>query len=160
MPTNQKAMTLHHSKTMKFIHCLLRGLVVVGPIASSFVIPSSKIRRCTRPRHDVLRAPPPSSIIGIISSPSHERTRDASLHMMKLPTSVLANRAVLHADPSFVLSSILLLSTFGITLERKTLIGKALSAPLATMALALTVANLGIVPFSSPVCKSHRMILL
>jgi len=61
----------------------------------------------------------------------------------------------MHGDPSFVLSAILLLSTFGITLERKTVIGKALSAPLATMALALTVANLGVVPFTSPVCKSR-----
>jgi uncharacterized membrane protein len=45
----------------------------------------------------------------------------------------------------------LLLSTFGITLERRTTVGKALSAPLATMALALLVANLGFIPFSSPV---------
>ena len=33
----------------------------------------------------------------------------------------------LHADPTFVLSAILLLSTFGISLERRTTIGKALS---------------------------------
>lgn len=60
-------------------------------------------------------------------------------------------RVALHADPSFVLSSILLLSTFGVSLERRTTLGKALSAPLATMALALIVANLGLVPFSSPI---------
>lgn len=73
--------------------------------------------------------------------------------MMNLPSSLLPNRAALHGDPSFVLSAILLLSTFGISLERRTVIGKALSAPLATMALALSVANLGFVPFTSPVCK-------
>ena len=27
-------------------------------------------------------------------------------------------------------------------------------APLATMALALIIANLGLIPFSSPICKS------
>ena len=36
-------------------------------------------------------------------------------------------------------------------MERRTTLGKALSAPLATMALALIVANAGILPFSSPV---------
>jgi len=89
--------------------------------------------------------------------PLHKHTlmnptrRDSSLSMMNLPSSLLANRAALHGDPSFVLSAILLLSTFGISLERRTVIGKALSAPLATMALALSVANLGFVPFTSPV---------
>merc|ERR1740136_408054 len=58
---------------------------------------------------------------------------------------------LLHSDPVFVLSAVLLLSTFGITLERRTTIGKALSAPLATMALALIVANFGIIPISSPI---------
>lgn len=57
----------------------------------------------------------------------------------------------MHGDPTFVLTAILWLSTFGISLEKKTTIGKALSAPLATMALALTVANLGIIPFESPI---------
>lgn len=57
----------------------------------------------------------------------------------------------LHGDPSFVLTSALIVSVFGIVLERRSIIGKALSAPLATMALALIVANLGIVPFASPV---------
>ena len=59
----------------------------------------------------------------------------------------------LHADSRFVLTAIFWLSTFGITLERRTVIGKALSAPLATMALALIFANVGVLPFSSPVCK-------
>jgi len=45
----------------------------------------------------------------------------------------------------------MLLSTFGLSLERRTKLGKALSAPLATMAMALVVANIGIIPFSSPV---------
>uniref|UniRef100_A0A6U6CH16 DUF819 domain-containing protein n=1 Tax=Odontella aurita TaxID=265563 RepID=A0A6U6CH16_9STRA len=68
-----------------------------------------------------------------------------------LATHITSARAALHVDPSFVLSSILLLSVFGISLERRTTLGKALSAPLATMALALIVANFGLVPFSSPI---------
>ena len=39
----------------------------------------------------------------------------------------------------------------GIVTERRTQLGKALSANIVTMALALLVANIGIVPFSSPV---------
>lgn len=60
-------------------------------------------------------------------------------------------QAVLHSDPSFCLTGILLLSAFGISLERRTVIGKALSAPLATMALALIIANIGVMPFGSPI---------
>ncbi|KAG7354584.1 DUF819 domain containing protein [Nitzschia inconspicua] len=57
----------------------------------------------------------------------------------------------LHTNPSYVLTAILWLSSFGTSLERRTVIGKALSAPLATMALALIVANVGIIPFQSPI---------
>lgn len=102
-----------------------------------------------------------------------------------LVSTVLGARNVMHRDPTFVLACVLLLSTFGIALERRTVVGKALSvsynkfsivlvvsmwsgslklipgcmilfihqAPLATMALALAVANLGLMPFTSPVCK-------
>lgn len=59
----------------------------------------------------------------------------------------------LHSNPSYVLSAVLWLSTFGVSLERRTLIGKALSAPLTTMALALAAANIGMIPFQSPICK-------
>ena len=37
------------------------------------------------------------------------------------------------------------------SLERRTTIGKALSAPLSTMALAILLSNLGFLPFESPV---------
>jgi len=57
----------------------------------------------------------------------------------------------LHSDKFYVLSAVMLLSSFGLTLERRTKVGKALSAPLATMGLALIIANLGIIPFSSPI---------
>ena len=60
-------------------------------------------------------------------------------------------RAGLHSNTGYVLTVVLWLSTFGASLERRTTIGKALSAPLATMALALTAANTGFIPFSSPV---------
>jgi len=60
-------------------------------------------------------------------------------------------KATLHSNVGYVLTLILWLSTVGASLERRTTIGKALSAPLATMALALTAANIGIIPFYSPV---------
>jgi hypothetical protein len=74
------------------------------------------------------------------------------LHANPISTMMTGIQA-LHGDARFVLTGILWLSTFGISLERRTIVGKALSAPLATMALALIVANLGLLPFASPVCK-------
>lgn len=71
--------------------------------------------------------------------------------MTGIATALVRTQQTLQADPSFVLTSVLLLSVFGVTLERRTMVGKALSAPLATMALALTVANLGVIPFVSPI---------
>jgi hypothetical protein len=71
---------------------------------------------------------------------------------MAATTTLASTLQVLHADGRFVLTGIFWLSAFGISLERRTVLGKALSAPLATMGLALLVANLGILPFSSPVC--------
>lgn len=77
-----------------------------------------------------------------------------SLHQISGPVELVRQ---LHSNRSYVMSLVLWLSTAGISLERRTMIGKALSAPLATMALALTAANLGIMPFKSPICKLHRM---
>jgi uncharacterized membrane protein len=69
-------------------------------------------------------------------------------------------QAVLHNDHSFCLTGILLLSAFGISLERRTVIGKALSAPLATMALALIIANIGVMPFGSPIYSAINRYLV
>jgi hypothetical protein len=74
------------------------------------------------------------------------------LHANPIST-IMTGIQALHGDSRFVLTGILWLSAFGISLERRTVVGKALSAPLATMALALAVANLGLLPFASPVCK-------
>jgi len=81
--------------------------------------------------------------------PSRQDRSSTSLHL-SLP-NIAALQSTLHADPSFCLTGILLLSTFGISLERRTVVGKALSAPLATMALALIIANIGVLPFASPI---------
>ena len=62
----------------------------------------------------------------------------------------------LHADNSFVLSAILIVSACGIALEQETTIGKALSAPLVTMLISLCLANIGTIPFNSPVCKCKK----
>ena len=68
--------------------------------------------------------------------------------------------STLHGDPSYCLTGIILLSTAGITLEKRTTLGKALSAPLATMALALIVANVGMLPFESPLYKTINSFLV
>jgi Protein of unknown function (DUF819) len=76
--------------------------------------------------------------------PQHSRPSFSSTSLCLFPPS-------LRGDPSWCLSSILLLSVFGLSLERRTTIGKALSAPLSTMALAILLSNLGFLPFESPV---------
>ena len=76
-----------------------------------------------------------------------------STSLSALPTAaaIAGLKTTLHSNFGFVLTLVLWLSTFGTSLERRTTVGKALSAPLATMALALTAANVGIIPFYSPV---------
>lgn len=131
-------------KSMRCCYLAATTLVALCPVASSFVAPS----RIERPR------PPSINFDGriITKPPTSHQTRQSKTSLSMI--SALTSRATaLHGNISFVLSAILLISTAGIQLEKNTLIGKALSAPLATMALSLTVANLGVVPFSSPVCK-------
>lgn len=60
----------------------------------------------------------------------------------------------LHRDNSYCLCFLFILANMGISLERHTTIGKALSAPLTTMAIALVFANVGILPFTSPVYQA------
>ena len=74
----------------------------------------------------------------------------SSLNQYPSPASFMAT---MHDNGSFVLSVVLWLSATGVSLERRTTVGKALSAPLATMALALGAANVGVLPFKSPICK-------
>ncbi len=59
--------------------------------------------------------------------------------------------SALHQDPSYCLTAVLLVSSLGLAIEQRTMMGKALSAPLVTMAVALILANVGILPFTSPV---------
>ena len=65
-------------------------------------------------------------------------------------TSTLAASA-LHGDNTFILTTLLIVSASGIALEQKTTFGKALSAPLVTMLISLILANIGMIPFKSPV---------
>ena len=63
--------------------------------------------------------------------------------------------ASLHGSQSFVTTVLLAASSLGMALERKTQWGKALSANLVTMLASLVLANVGVIPFSSPVCESR-----
>jgi hypothetical protein len=88
-----------------------------------------------------------------------KRYQTKPLQLKAIPAQVASVVKAMHGDSTYVLTAILWLSSFGISLEKRTTIGKALSAPLATMALALTIANLGIIPFSSPICTFLWMLL-
>lgn len=81
------------------------------------------------------------------------RRRTQSLSKSFITQLNMINLSTLHHnDPMYCLTMLLLMSTAGIQLERKTYIGKALSAPLVTMAIALILANFGqIIPFTSNV---------
>jgi hypothetical protein len=85
-----------------------------------------------------------------IENSSQSRILGSQLHST---ASIFTGLKSLHSNNNYVLAVILWLSTFGQSLEQRTLIGKALSAPLATMALALIIANVGLLPFQSPICK-------
>jgi uncharacterized membrane protein len=81
--------------------------------------------------------------------PSMPSSSPSCLHFSV--SGIATSIQTIHSNPSYVLTAILWLSSFGTSLERRTIVGKALSAPLATMALALTFANLGVIPFESPI---------
>ena len=61
--------------------------------------------------------------------------------------------ASLHGSHSFVTTVLLAASSLGMAMERRTRWGKALSANLVTMLASLVLANVGVIPFSSPVCE-------
>lgn len=107
-------------------------------INQSQLIPSSLSKPCAHPHR---RHYHPISITKLQSARI----------MSAMVTTTATTLRSFHSNPSYVLTAILWLSSFGTSLERRTLVGKALSAPLATMALALTVANIGLIPFESPV---------
>ena len=83
-------------------------------------------------------------------------SRGNSFHSIDRPasnkssTKLTLSFSTLSSD-KYVLTSILAISSFGIELEQRTKIGKALSAPLASMALALILANVGVIPFESSI---------
>eukprot|EP00956_Cyclotella_meneghiniana_P042343 scaffold248425_cov73-Cyclotella_meneghiniana.AAC.3 len=58
--------------------------------------------------------------------------------------------ASLHTNNNFIMSVLTLLAGAGIAMEKNTQVGKAISANLVTMLLALVLANIGIIPFTSP----------
>ncbi|KAL7553162.1 hypothetical protein ACHAWF_016411 [Thalassiosira exigua] len=142
--------------------CLL--LACASAVAvESFAPPSSstfrfagrdvpRIRR--RPRDE---APPRFARTSRAPLPRASCTRGtrAPFALSALPSGGAAASLLssLHGNESFVLSAVLIVSACGVALEQKTTFGKALSAPLVTMLISLTLANVGVVPFQSPVCE-------
>jgi len=79
------------------------------------------------------------------------RLQSSALGSVGIGAAMMGLKSSLHTNVGFVLTMVLWLSTLGASLERRSQFGKALSAPLVTMALSLTAANVGIIPFHSPV---------
>lgn len=129
---------------MKGIWLIVTSATVLTTSVAGFAVPSAHQRfssySCSESskRHEI-------SFPNRSSSVTHSPTR---LSATISPPMMIKS---LHSDSFYVLSSVLFLSTFGLKLEQKTTLGKALSAPLGTMALALILANLGFMPFSSPI---------
>ena len=94
--------------------------------------------------------PPPSSSRGLLP-----KTPDVSAWLVRKSTKATTTHlytsfSSLHQDTWYCTTWLLLSSYLGIMGEKKTQWGKALSAPLITMALTLILANLHVIPFASP----------
>ena len=107
--------------------------------------PMSSIQKVPPYHHQILRQQPIT------------KQHDRSVMTLKAAGSVTpssistALKSALHGDINFVLTTLLIVSASGIAMEQNTTFGKALSAPLVTMLISLVLANVGIIPFKSPV---------
>ncbi|KAL7490225.1 hypothetical protein ACHAW6_015992 [Cyclotella cf. meneghiniana] len=81
------------------------------------------------------------------------KRRDATVAMLSPAASAGLSKTIasLHTDNSFIFTILTIVSACGIAMEQQTTLGKALSAPLVTMLISLCLANVGFIPFSSPV---------
>jgi uncharacterized membrane protein len=144
-----------------------RGAVVVVQalipvsISTSSRRPSSKMIH-SRHRYNSNNNKSPASSSSVSFSPysnrhimttttTHLQSSYSTAATIATATTFAGLKTILHSNVGYVLTLILWISTFGTSLERRTMIGKALSAPLATMAIALIFANIGIIPFHSPI---------
>lgn len=105
--------------------------------------PMPSVQKVPRSRHQIILKQPIRK--------KHDRSV-MPLKAVATPSSIsAAATSALHGDINFVLTTLLLVSASGIALEQKTTFGKALSAPLVTMLISLVLANVGVIPFKSPV---------
>jgi len=150
-------------------------IIVLGragpPAADAFVLPTTtttSFKQQQQRQHPHVLVLLPAKTSSTSTRSSARRTAvvaAAAAGRSSIATTAAATNMILSSNknsnnPTFCLTAILLLSTFGLSLERRTVLGKALSAPLATMALALIVANLGIVPFQSPIYTAVNQFLV
>eukprot|EP00804_Cyclotella_cryptica_P006315 CCRYP_010158-RB/>CCRYP_010158-RB protein AED:0.21 eAED:0.21 QI:192/1/1/1/0.75/0.4/5/1381/520 len=86
------------------------------------------------------------------------KRKAARVAMISPAASAVMSKTIasLHTDNSFILTILTIVSACGIAMEQQTTLGKALSAPLVTMLISLCLANVGFIPFSSPVCKHNQ----
>ena len=154
--------TLMSSSLNACVHVVVLVLFLLSvctPLVNSFVVlPSPPMRplRAMVGRTKLCRSVSVTSRILVQQQRVAHAQSELSMSMSIASAFINSNKS----NPTFCLTALLLLSTFGLSLERRTVVGKALSAPLATMALALTVANLGLIPFESPVYKAVNQFLV
>ena len=94
-----------------------------------------------------------SDVPSLSLSRGHTSRRRRSIHGGGTALHHSSPLASLHGSHSFVTTVLLAASSLGMAMERRTRWGKALSANLVTMLASLVLANVGVIPFSSPVCE-------
>ena len=124
--------------------CWMYASVSIG---EAFVIP---IQRTEYPVFSVNSAQLLPKTAKIPTTSHHPIVRSTTTLHAALPSSWMASLAAgqkaLHADPSFVLTAVLLLSIFGVSLERRTMVGKALSVSITSPVCARIVSQFSCVP--------------
>ena len=98
--------------------------ILLVPNATAFSIPKNMVNSPVSPKFTSICH---SSNQAQLKKSVSFQFDDTSLGTYGMRSSMSQLRSTLHCDQTFVLSAVLLLSTFGITLERRTKIGKALS---------------------------------
>ena len=113
-------------------------MLVYVPTAISFSTTSTSL--LYRPNPYPLS--PPKSAIGKKVSQSQNYnyfSKSSGTTTTTTTTTTQLSNAMLHSDSSFVLSTLFLTSAFGITLERQTTIGKALSVRLLNLVTGIII---------------------
>jgi len=112
---------------MKSVGILLFALVSFNHVftVAAFILPTVKINSVSVAKQRQSSILQPSCADPVAPSPTSLSATAAG--KVGWTAALAAGKQYLHADPSFVLTSVFLMSIFGVWLERRTVVGKALS---------------------------------